>query len=203
MKKEILLIGAGGHCRSCIDVVEQAGCFQIAGIVEHVEADTSKKIFGYPILGTDDDLSAFRREYGHALIVVGQIKTPEPRIRLFERLLELDFELPVIVSPLAHVSRHAHIGQGTIIMHHALVNPGARVGANCIINSKALVEHDAIIEDFCHIATGAIINGGVHVGSGSFIGSGCKIKEGVFLEEGCLVGMGLCVRHNQQKKIKL
>ena len=33
MKEKIILIG-GGHCKSCIDVIEQAGTFQIAGIVD-------------------------------------------------------------------------------------------------------------------------------------------------------------------------
>ena len=31
---KIILIGGGGHCKSCIDVIEQAGTFQIAGIVD-------------------------------------------------------------------------------------------------------------------------------------------------------------------------
>ncbi|MBT5400056.1 acetyltransferase, partial [bacterium] len=31
---DILLIGGGGHCKSVIDVIEQEGRFNIAGIVE-------------------------------------------------------------------------------------------------------------------------------------------------------------------------
>jgi len=33
MKEKIILIGGGGHCKSCIDVIEQEGRFIIAGIV--------------------------------------------------------------------------------------------------------------------------------------------------------------------------
>ncbi|MBD3768262.1 MAG: acetyltransferase, partial [Gammaproteobacteria bacterium] len=28
--KQLLLIGAGGHCKACIDVIEQIGDWQIA-----------------------------------------------------------------------------------------------------------------------------------------------------------------------------
>ncbi|MCF8026470.1 MAG: acetyltransferase [Desulfobacteraceae bacterium] len=196
-KPEIILIGAGGHCRSCIDVIEQENRYAIAGVVEKPGADTAAKVFGYPVLGTDDDLSALRKDYQYALLAVGQIKSARPRIRLCERLLELDFELPAILSPLAYVSPRAKIGTGTIIMHHALVNAGAAIGANCIINTKALVEHDAAVEDHCHISTGAMINGGVRVGEGGFVGSGARIKEGVCLAPGNVVGMGLCIRVNQ------
>ena len=34
MKEKIILIGGGGHCRACIDVIEQEGRFTIAGIVD-------------------------------------------------------------------------------------------------------------------------------------------------------------------------
>lgn len=34
MKEQIILIGGGGHCKSCIDVIEQEGKYQIAGIVD-------------------------------------------------------------------------------------------------------------------------------------------------------------------------
>lgn len=172
MKKQIILIGAGGHCRSCIDVIEQGCLFDIAGVVERPSYTEGVSVSEYPILGTDDELPELRKQFEYAIITVGQIKTPEPRIRLYTLLKKLAFSLPVIISPMAYVSKHASITEGTIVMHHALVNAGARVGANCIIkNTKALVEHDAVVEDHCHISTGAIINGGATIGCGSFVGS--------------------------------
>ena len=176
-KPQLILVGGGGHCRSCIDVIEQEGRFEIAGIIErspHSEASTP---MGYGILGTDDDLSDLEKRYDYALVTVGQIKTPEPRMRLYHLLKKFSFSLPVFVSPTAYVSRHASIGEGTIVMHQALVNAGARIGSNCIINTKALVEHDAVVEDHCHIATGAIVNGGVSIGAGSFYGSAAVSKQ--------------------------
>lgn len=44
MKTEILLIGAGGHCPSCIDVIEQEGRFSIAGVVDKVRGAESLKL---------------------------------------------------------------------------------------------------------------------------------------------------------------
>ena len=160
MKEKIILIGGGGHCKSCIDVIEQEGRFQIVGIVD-VPEKLHQKILDIEIIATDDDLPGLVNEYENFLITLGQIKSPEKRIRLFEKVKELGGKLPVIISPFAYVSRHAGIEEGTIVMHYALVNAGAKVGKNCIINTKALIEHDAWIGDHCHIATGAVINGGV------------------------------------------
>jgi sugar O-acyltransferase (sialic acid O-acetyltransferase NeuD family) len=185
----ILIVGAGGHAAACIDVIEEGGRFTVAGLVGSI-AEVGKGVLGYPVLGTDADLPALHGAHSNALIAVGHIKTPEPRIRLFERLQALGYTLPVIVSPRAYVSKHATIGAGTIVMHGAIVNAGARVGRNCIINTQALLEHDATIADHCHIATATIINGEVRIGAGSFVGSNTTVRQCIEIGERCLIGMG-------------
>jgi len=195
-KPKIILIGAGGHAHACIDVIEQDGGYQIAGLIG-VPEEMNTQHLGYPVIATDGDLPQLTKDYQYAFITVGQIQTPDHRIRLFQQVIELGFQLPAIIAPSAHVSCHATIGAGAIVMHGAIVNAGARVGNNCIINTRALLEHGATVEDHCHISTGAILNGDVHIGAGSFVGSGSVIKEGITLGERCIVGMGLSVRHNQ------
>ena len=54
MKEKIILVGGGGHCKSCIDVIEQEGAYQIAGVVD-VPEKLHQKILGYEIIATDDD----------------------------------------------------------------------------------------------------------------------------------------------------
>ncbi len=204
MKAEILLIGGGGHCRSCMDVIEQEGRFHIAGIVERSDVEEKNRILGYSILGSDDDLPVLRRKYDHALVTVGQIDSPHTRIRLFEYLLRLGYELPVIVSPLAYISPHANIGRGTIVMHNALVNAGAWVGQNCILNTKALIEHDVRIDDHCHVAPGAVLAGGSCLGRGVFFGCNAMSKEYVSIGSESLVGGGVSVLRNlpQRSRVK-
>ena len=194
----LILIGAGGHARACIDVIEQHGKFQIAGLVGMPdELNTSH--FGYTVIATDADLPALAKAYQYALITVGQIQTPDHRIRLYQLAAELGLQCPIIISPNSHVSRHATIGAGTIVMHGAIVNAGARVGCNCIINTRSLIEHDTVVADHCHISTGAIVNGDANIGAGSFVGSGSVVREGVTVGQRVVVGLGLAVRHDQKE----
>lgn len=190
MKKQILLIGGGGHCKSVIDVIEQENRFKIAGIIDKKEL-VGSNVLGYKIIGCDEDLNALRQDYMYALVTVGQIKSHESRMALFDMLKHLGYELPVIISPLAYVSKHSHIGEGTIVMHHALVNAHVSIGKNCIINTKALIEHDAMVEDHCHISTGAIVNGSVQIKTGTFYGSNATCKEAItvsgFIKAGSVV----------------
>jgi len=192
MKDEIILIGGGGHCKSCIDIIEQEGKYQIAGIVD-VPKKVHQKILGYEIIGMDEDLPLMAKQYSSFLITIGQIRSANKRILLFNRLRELGALFPAIVSPLSYVSKHAMVAEGTIVMHHALVNAGAQVGANCIINSKALIEHDVVIQDHCHIATAAIVNGGAKIKSGAFFGSNAVTRGYVTVGEKSFINCGVKV----------
>lgn len=200
-KPSLILIGAGGHAYACIDVIEQHDQYRIAGLVGTPE-ELHTRHLGYSVIATDADLPQLAKEYEYVLIAVGQIRSPDSRIRLYQQAAEFGFRQPTILAPTAYVSRHATIGVGSIVMHNAIVNAAAKVGNNCVINSCALLEHDVIVEDHCHVSTGAILNGNVCVGVGCFVGSGSVIKEGVTLGKGCVVGMGLSVRHNQADHIR-
>lgn len=189
--RSLLLIGGGGHCCSCIDVIESTKNFQIRGVVQpKFSADS---VLGYSIIGSDDDLPRLIKRSKLALITVGQIKNPTVRIQLFDFLTQLGAELAVVISPKAHFSRRSFIGEGSIVMHGAIVNANVRIGKNCIVNSQALLEHDVVIHDHCHISTGALVNGNVTVGKGSFVGSGAVLKQGVKLGENVIIGAGQVV----------
>lgn len=189
MKKPIILIGGGGHCISCIDIIEHGGEFEIKGILDLPEK-VGQTILGYPVIGTDDDLDKFLPECKHFLITVGQIEKTQLREKIYARVKTSGGNLPVIVSPGAYVSKHAKVGEGTIVMHGAFVNAAASVGKNCILNSNSLIEHEAEIGDFCHISTSAIANGQVKIGNGCFIGSNTVIGNNITITENVVIAAG-------------
>ena len=194
-KPGLLLIGAGGHAKACIDVIEQEDNFRIIGLGGSPN-EVGTQVLGYEVLGTDEVLSELLSLTEFALIAVGQIGVDDLRSTLLSKIINAGFKSPIVTSPLAFVSPHAVIGKGTVVMHRAMINAGAKIGDNCIINSHALVEHDVVVEDHCHIATSATINGGSTVGRSSFIGSGSTIRESINIGKMCAIGMGLSVRHD-------
>ena len=189
MKPKLLLIGGGGHCRSLIDVIEAEGKFEIGGILDTLD-QVGETVLSYAIIGSNDDLERLFGTFTHALIAFGQIKSPDGRIAMFERLSAIGYVMPTIISPRAYVSKHARIGEGSVILHDALINSNATIGNNCIINTKALIEHDCIIGNHCHISTGAVINGGSVVKQGSFFGSNAVCKEALIIEERSFIKAG-------------
>ncbi len=190
---KILLIGGGGHANACADVIEEQNVFTIAGVVEKTNSHKTQLI-GYPIVGYDDDLEELVNSYQYAIVTVGQIKSSMVRKNLFNKLQEVKFIVPTVISPRAYVSKNAVIGSGTIIMHDSLVNSHSKVGLNCIVNNKSLIEHDTVVGDHCHVSTGAIINGCVKIGDNTFIGSRAVVHDNITIGSNCIISAGSVVR---------
>lgn len=186
----IILIGGGGHCHSCIDVIEEQGLYEIIGIVDNNKS-LNEKVMNYDVIGKDTDLPELVKRCNNFLITIGQIKTAEIRKKMYENLINLKANLPIICSPRAHVSKHSQIGAGTIVMHGAVINANCNVGTNCIINTMALCEHDVSIGNNCHISTAAIINGNCVVEDDVFVGSNSSTKQGVKINQGSVIPYGV------------
>jgi sugar O-acyltransferase (sialic acid O-acetyltransferase NeuD family) len=193
MKEPIILIGGGGHCKSCIDVIEQDDKYRIKGILD-IPNLVGRKILGYDIIGSDDDIPKLIKTTKNYLITLGQIESTAKRMRLFKMVKNLGGRLPCIVSPFAYKARSSQIGEGSIVMHNALINADAIIGLNCIINSNALIEHEAVVGDFCHISTGAIVNGNTRVGNRCFIGSNTVLFNNINICDEAIISAGLRVK---------
>ncbi len=198
IREKIFLVGGGGHCKSCIDVIEEENRFDIKGIID-IPEKLGNEILGYKIIGTDDELPDLAKQGYNFIITVGHLGNPNLRTKLFNIIRENGGKLPIIISPLAQVSKYSKIEGGTIIMHHTIINTDAQIGWNCIINNKALVEHDCKIGDNVHISTGAIINGDCRVDTNCLIGSSSVLKQSTSICSDSIIGAGSVVVKNITK----
>ena len=193
--KSLVLIGGGGHCRSCIEVIESTGRFKIEGIIDN-EISNTETCLGYPVIGSDAEIDKIKTMKAMALITIGQINSPDKRKNLYELLNSQEIETPVIKASSSIVSRYSLVKEGSIIMHGAVVNACANIGINTIINSMALIEHDAQIGDHCHISTGARINGNVEIGDGCFVGSGAIIYQNIKIARKSVIPAGAVISND-------
>lgn len=197
IKKKILLLGTGGHAKSCIEVIENNidNIFLISGLIDKIK--NNKIINGkYKIIGNDNDLNFLKKKIDYAFVALGHIKKFKLREKMFKNLLSLGYKLPTIISKNAILSKNTVIGKGTIVMHGVIINSNVNIGDNCIINTHSTIEHDVSIGNNCHIAPGAILNGGVEVEDNCFIGSGSVIKENVKILKNSIIGANIFIKKN-------
>lgn len=198
MKRPLILIGGGGHCKSVIEVAESAG-YEIKGILDMPDEVGKEVLPGHKVIGTDDEIPQYVEECDF-IITVGFIKNPALRIKLYNKVKAAGGRLATIIASTAHVSKYAELGEGTVIMHHAFVNAGAKIGDNCIINTFVNIEHDAEVSNQCHISTGTMVNGECKIGENCFIGSQSVCANCIEIASDIIVGAGSVVRKSIRVK---
>lgn len=187
---DLILLGAGGHCKSTIEVLEtMQDVYCLKGILDF---ESKGELCGYPILGNDDLIESFAKE-NQFLITVGSIKSTKIRKKIAEKVSAVGGLFATVISKNAVVSKRSVIGKGTVILHNATVNADVVIGEQCIINTAANIEHDCKIGDFVHVSTGAMINGGCQIGNRCFVGSNSTIAQGVTVCNDVIIGAGSVV----------
>lgn len=198
MKRPLILIGGGGHCKSVIEVAESAG-YEIKGILDMPDEVGKEVLPGHKVIGTDNEIPQYVEECDF-VITVGFIKNPALRIKLYNKVKAAGGRLATIIASTAHVSKYAELGEGTVIMHQAFVNAGAKIGDNCIINTFVNIEHDAEVGNQCHISTGTMVNGECKIGENCFIGSQSVCANCIEIASDIIVGAGSVVRKSIRVK---
>lgn len=194
-KINLLLIGGGGHCHSVIESIERGDLHTIAAISD-IPSKKGTRVLDYLINLSDEEIPQFKLPDLQYLITIGQIKTPEHRIKMYEFLKINNLPLAKVFDPNAVISKRSNIGEGTVVLRNCFINTGVSIGVNCILNTGAMVEHDSRIGNHTHISTGAIINGDCIIGDNCFIGSGAIVSNGLSVCSNVLVGAGSVVFKN-------
>ena len=192
--KKIIIVGAGGHSKTCIEVVESSKNYKIIGFIDNKAK--LRGIFKNFKIFNEKNLNALLKITRNAHIGVGQIKSAKPRVQLFEKYKKKGFKFPVLIHSSAYISKYSSVDEGTLVGINSIINANCIIGYNTIINNKSLIEHDSIIGNNCHISTGAIINGNCLIGDNTFIGSGSVISNNISIGKNCVIGSGNIVKKN-------
>jgi UDP-perosamine 4-acetyltransferase len=188
MMTEIVVVGAGGHAKVCIELLVAMGelvAFCVGG------TDAAGVCVGVPILAGDLHLARLRGEgYSRVFIAIGNNRLRE---RLAADAIAMGYELVSAVSPHAVISPSARLGAGVAVMAGCVINAEAEIGDLAIINTGATIDHDCRIGTAAHIAPQSALAGNVVVGRTSFLGIGCNVIPERTIGQRVIIGAGSVV----------
>jgi len=185
--KNIALIGAGGHCKVVIDIINELNQYNIVGIFD----DNKVGVFcGFNILGNTYELTTpnINTLIDCYIITIGNDKL---RKNIYEQNTHLNW--CTLIHPKSIISKNVIIGSGTIICAGAVIQTEANIGKHCIINTNCNIDHESYIGDFCSICPGTTICGQTNIGNVTFIGANSTIINGVNIGTNCIIGAGSVV----------
>ncbi len=195
-KGKIIILGGGGHAKALIDLIQLAGEYEIAGILDH-KLEPGAEISGIPVLGNDDMLTGISaKNIRNACIGVGSIKDTLKRKALFEKVKEAGFFVPPLIHPGAFVSKNSKISEGVQLMTITVVQTDSFIGENTLINTGAIIEHDCTIGRHVHVCPAAVVSGECNVEEDSFIGTGATVINSIRIGKNVTIAAGSVVVNN-------
>ena len=190
--KKCIILGAGGHCRSLLSILqEKTNDFHIAGIVDTQAFAIEELILGVKVIGSIDKLSFYcSKGITSLFLAIGDNKK---RAQYYNQAKGLGFELPNLIADTAHIEPSAMMGEGNLICHHAHLGPMSRIGNGNIINTGAILEHESTVGDFCHLASSSVISGRSRLGNFVFMGVNATVLDKINICGNVMIGGGAVI----------
>lgn len=197
-KKSIIIIGASGHAKVIIDIIEQRNMYKIVGLVDSFKT-TGSDLLGYKILGTEHDVPYLLKTHdiSGGIIAIGD---NWKRFKMFEKILDQSTQFKFIsaIHPNAVIGKNVFIDDGTVVVAGAIINCDTKIGKHCIINTNTSVGHECLINDFSSMAPGVTIGGNVVLEKYTAISLGASIIGNIKIGEHTVIGAGALVLKNME-----
>jgi sugar O-acyltransferase (sialic acid O-acetyltransferase NeuD family) len=189
--QRIAIIGAGGHGRETLDVVEAMNLadprFEVAGFVaDRADAELLARR-GVPLLGPLSWLAE------HDVAYVIGIGSSEARRSVDEEVRAMGREGVVLVHPAATMGADLRLGEGVILAAGARVTTNVTLGRHTHLNVNAVVSHDCEVGSYVTYSPGVLVNGNNLVGDGAFFGTASVVLPGRTIGAGARIGAGAVV----------
>jgi len=176
----MILIGASGHAKVIVDILEKLD----VEIDYLIDANPEiQEVQGYEVRQEKESKPKASEE------VIISIGSNAIRKTLAEKH---DYEFGWAIHPSAILGDDVSIGAGTVVMAGVIINSSTAVGNHNIINTSVSIDHDCQLADYVHVSPNATLCGGIKVGEGTHIGAGTTIIPNLNIGKWVTIGAG-CV----------
>ncbi len=190
--RELVIVGAGGHGRETLDIVEAVNAVEptwtFLGFVDDgPEAPERIERRGAAVLGPIERLADHPTSYALG------IGASETRAGLDDQLTAWGAEAVSLIHPRASLGADNRLGPGVLLAAGARVTTNVTLGRHVHLNVNAVVSHDCVVGDHATLSPGVHLNGEVTIGDRAFLGTGAIVLPGCRVGHDALVGAGAVV----------
>lgn len=195
--QQTVIVGAGGHAREILDVIDAINAceptFDVLGyVVDPSWARPGEMVSDHPVLGPIEWLAG-RSSQVRAICAVG---APPLRRRLVEEVEQRGIRFFNAIHPDAKLTRWVTLGEGVVITAGCVLTNRIQLGNHVHINIGCTISHDTVCEDFVTLAPGVNCAGTVALREGCDVGVGASIIKKIEVGAWSVVGAGAVVIRN-------
>ena len=188
----MILVGAGGHAREVIDLLELIADHDLF-LFDNVNTSVTS-INGITVLINEVQAKAKLQIDPRFIIATGN---PAVRKKMYELFLKWGGNPVTCIANTTVISKHqTSIGDGSNLMHNVFISNHVQTGICCLLNTSAHLHHNVSVGNFCEIGPAALLLGNVKIGHHVFIGAGAVLLPGIEVGDDAVIGAGSVVTKN-------
>lgn len=190
--RDLVIVGAGGHGREVLDIVEAINAIEVRwafmgflddGVPNHatLQRRTAR------LIGPLSVLAGLKTDY-----VVG-IGEGAVRRKIDHLADDLGLAAAVLVHPSATLGADVVLAPGAVLAAGARVTTNVRLGRHTHLNVSSVVSHDCRLGDYVTLSPGSLVNGSVTLHDEVMLGTGAVVTPGRTIGRRTWVGAGAVV----------
>ena len=192
MADDLVIVGAGGHGRETLDIVEAmnengSGDWNFLGFVDDGEVRADRLVRREAEVVETAALDPEKVRY-----VIG-IGNPGTRETVAGRLTLAGFVPAILIHPEASVGSDVRIAEGVVLAAGARLTTNVTLERHSQLNVGAVVSHDCEVGAFVTFSPGTLVNGECTIGDRAFFGTGAIVTPGLAIGADAKVGAGAVV----------
>ena len=182
--ERVVVVGASGFGRECLDVLEAmaaaGSAVEVVGVVDdgpsevNVERLAARRV---PYLGTVEEWLATAEDSMRYVLGIG---SPDVRRRLVGRLEDAGARPFTAVHPSATFGAQVVVGEGVVVCAGATMSTNVRLGRHVHVNPNATIGHDAVLGDFVSVNPAAVVSGEVTIEDGTLVGASATVLQHLY-----------------------
>lgn len=195
-RERVVVVGASGFGRECLDVLEAmiaaGSAIDIVGVVDDAPSNVNRQRLmarGVKYVGTITEWLAIR---GNERYVLG-IGSPAVRRTIVATLDAAGIQAIRAIHPNATIGAGTVLGEGVVVCAGSTISTNVSLAKHVHVNPNATIGHDADLRDFVSINPAAVISGEVLVESDTLVGAAATVLQNLTVGQRTIVGAGSVV----------
>ena len=192
----IIIIGAGGGAKMCIDALNTSEEFKVVGLLDD-NVEIGKVVLGVPVVGNIKSVNKLLEiNICNFVIAFGVLEKRKVRFELYNSLKKIGCKFPNIIHPKSIVEKSVELGEGNVILGGSNIGSCVKIGNLNYVNNNTLISHDCLLKDNIHVAPGAVLASSIEIESHVLVGMNVTIYYGLKIGESSTILNGLIINNN-------
>jgi sugar O-acyltransferase (sialic acid O-acetyltransferase NeuD family) len=197
--RPLVVVGAAGHGREVLDVVDACNAsptgasFELVGVLDDNPSEENLERLAKRGVNHLGRVDAWARQASTEVAFVVGVGSPGARRRVVEFLEGAGFTAATLVHPTVVSGFDVTFEKGSVVCAGVVLGTNIRVGRHTHLNRSATVGHDSTIGGFVLVNPSASISGDCAIGDEVLVGAGAVILQGRAIGRGATVGASACV----------